>query len=325
MTSTRSALDADWLGVCRRAVAGLERDPRRGRRPPRSAPSETGTRGSGGDRTLVIDRAAEAVVFDELDGALRPRATASRAISEERGEVDYGDSRRARDHRPDRRLAERQAQASRHYALSIAVADGPTMADVAFGFVYDFGAARGVVGARAARAPGSTARALDPVAARAPRPRRPPRAARDRVGRPALGRRRRSTALVDARLPPAGAGHDRRDAVPGRGRALRRDGLAAALPRRRRRRRPADRARGRRARQLPGCDEPLGAPLDVDAELARGRGPVARDARASSARIPPVIDWIIAERIATFVAGTGERRTRRAPTSTRSRPSPSAA
>jgi myo-inositol-1(or 4)-monophosphatase len=26
-----------------------------------------------------------------------------------------------------------------HYAISIAVADGPTMADVAFGFVYDFG------------------------------------------------------------------------------------------------------------------------------------------------------------------------------------------
>ena len=25
MTSTRSALDADWLGACRRAVAGLER------------------------------------------------------------------------------------------------------------------------------------------------------------------------------------------------------------------------------------------------------------------------------------------------------------
>ena len=26
-----------------------------------------------------------------------------------------------------------------HYALSVAVADGPTMADVAFGFVHDFG------------------------------------------------------------------------------------------------------------------------------------------------------------------------------------------
>ena len=27
----------------------------------------------------------------------------------------------------------------RSYALSIAVADGPTMADVVFGYVYDFG------------------------------------------------------------------------------------------------------------------------------------------------------------------------------------------
>ena len=62
MTSTRTALDADWLGACRRAVAGLERllaetpdveDRAR----------ETGTRGSGGDRTLVIDSAAEEIVF----------------------------------------------------------------------------------------------------------------------------------------------------------------------------------------------------------------------------------------------------------------------
>ena len=75
MALTRTALDADWLGACRRAVAGLQTllD---------AAPStaeraqETGTRGSGGDRTLVLDSAAEAVVVVELD-ALPPRATAS--------------------------------------------------------------------------------------------------------------------------------------------------------------------------------------------------------------------------------------------------------
>ena len=40
------------------------------------------------------------------------------------------------------------------FSLSLAVADGPTMGDVTFGFVHDFGARRGVGrGARAA-APG---------------------------------------------------------------------------------------------------------------------------------------------------------------------------
>src|ERR1700736_5980275 len=90
MTSTRSALDADWLGVCRRAVVGLVEVLA-------EAPStkeravETGTRGSGGDRTLVIDRGAEAVVLAELDG-LREQGYGFLAISEERGEIDYGDS-----------------------------------------------------------------------------------------------------------------------------------------------------------------------------------------------------------------------------------------
>ena len=43
-----------------------------------------------------------------------------------------------------------------HHALSIAVADGPTMADVVFGFVYDFGPGRSG-GRVAARGRGSTA------------------------------------------------------------------------------------------------------------------------------------------------------------------------
>ena len=77
MTSTRSALDADWLGACRRAVAGLERMLADGADDRRSARVETGTRGSGGDRTLVIDSSAESVVLAELDAAARARATAS--------------------------------------------------------------------------------------------------------------------------------------------------------------------------------------------------------------------------------------------------------
>jgi myo-inositol-1(or 4)-monophosphatase len=136
MTSTRSALDADWLGVCRRAVQGLSEilsaSPTTAERA-----VETGDRGRGGDRTLVIDRGAESVVLAELD-RLRDDGFRFAAFSEERGEVDYGD--------PSVRVIidpiDGSLNAKRripHYALSIAVADGSTMADVAFAFVYDFG------------------------------------------------------------------------------------------------------------------------------------------------------------------------------------------
>ena len=136
MTSTRSALDLDWLGVCRRAVVGLERvlD---------EAPSteerarETGERGSGGDRTLEIDSAAERVVLDELQ-MLSDEGHRFVAFSEELGAVDYGDQtvRVIVDPIDGSLNAKRRIP---HYALSIAVAGGETMADVEFGFVHDFG------------------------------------------------------------------------------------------------------------------------------------------------------------------------------------------
>jgi myo-inositol-1(or 4)-monophosphatase len=136
MIASGSALDADWLGACRRAVAGLERmlaaassTTERSR--------ETGSRGSGGDQTLVIDEAAEDVVFAELD-VLSAAGYRFHAISEERGEVDYGDtSVRVIIDPIDGSLNAKRGIP--HHALSIAVADGDTMADVAFAFVYDFG------------------------------------------------------------------------------------------------------------------------------------------------------------------------------------------
>jgi myo-inositol-1(or 4)-monophosphatase len=138
MSSTRSALDADWLGLCRRAVTGLQ-EMLAGAPTTRERAVETGTRGEGGDRTLVIDRSAESVVLDEL-ADLHADGYRFTAFSEERGEVDYGD--------PAIRVIvdpiDGSLNAKRgipHHALSIAVADGPTMADVAFGFVYDFGPA----------------------------------------------------------------------------------------------------------------------------------------------------------------------------------------
>ena len=127
--------DADWLGVCREAARRLkdvlERAPSTAER------AEEAGRGEGGDRSLVIDRAAEEGVFSLLDDqhAAGHRFT---AISEERGEVDYGD--------PGVRVVIDPIDGSLNakrglppHAISIAVADGPTMADVAFAYVYDYG------------------------------------------------------------------------------------------------------------------------------------------------------------------------------------------
>jgi myo-inositol-1(or 4)-monophosphatase len=132
----RSALEADWLGVCRRAGDGL-------RAVLRDSPTtserlrETGTTGQGGDRTLLIDQAAEDAVFSELQ-RLHDDGHRFTAIAEERGVVDFGgeDVRVVIDPIDGSTNAKRGLT---HHALSIAVADGPTMADVVFGYVLDLG------------------------------------------------------------------------------------------------------------------------------------------------------------------------------------------
>jgi myo-inositol-1(or 4)-monophosphatase len=136
MTLAHSALDADWLGVCRRAVAGLT-DMLAERPSTLERAVETGDRGSGGDRTLVIDRSAERLVLEQLD-TLREQGYRFCVISEELGEVDYGDHeiRVIVDPIDGSLNAKRRIP---HHALSIAVADGETMADVQFAFVHDFG------------------------------------------------------------------------------------------------------------------------------------------------------------------------------------------
>ena len=187
---------------------------------------ETGTRGSGGDRTLVIDDVGRDVVFAELERAPRRRAIAFIAISEERGEIDFGDS----DVRVIIDPIDGSLNAKRGLAAPRPVDRGrrrprrwPTSSSV----TCTTSGRRGVVGAtRRGRVP--RRRAAGPGARRAARPRRPPRGARDRVRRSALGRgldRRAGR----ARLPAAGARHDRAVALPGRGGPLRRDGVAARL------------------------------------------------------------------------------------------------
>jgi myo-inositol-1(or 4)-monophosphatase len=130
------ASSPDWLGASRRAVAGM-RDMLAGRPTIAERVQETGTRGEGGDRTLEIDAAAEELVFAEL-AALHDAGARFTAVSEERGTVDFGGGGTIVVVDPiDGSLNAKRGLP--HHAVSIAVADGTTMADVAFAFVHDFG------------------------------------------------------------------------------------------------------------------------------------------------------------------------------------------
>src|SRR3954464_6276579 len=136
MPSAPHALEADWLGGGGGGPGELRRL-LEDRPTTRERIEETGTRGEGGDRTLVIDQRAEDAVFAELD-KLHAAGARFTAVSEERGEVDYGDSGVLVVVDPlDGSLNAKRGLPA--HAISIAVADGATMADVAFGFVYDFG------------------------------------------------------------------------------------------------------------------------------------------------------------------------------------------
>ena len=136
MDTVSSAIEADWLGACRQASGRMaEMLAATGSITERAR--ETGSRGSGGDRTLIIDEAAETIVLDELD-RLHAAGHKFSAISEERGEIDFGDaSVRVVIDPIDGSLNAKRGLP--HHAVSIAVASGNTMADVEFGYVFDFG------------------------------------------------------------------------------------------------------------------------------------------------------------------------------------------
>ena len=131
-----STLEADWLGASRRAAAALGRI-LLARPTTAERALETGDIGGGGDRTLHIDADAEQAVFTELD-RLHDDGARFTAVSEERGVVDYGDPGVIVIIDP----IDGSINAKRglpHHAISIAVAEGPTMRDVVFGFIHDFG------------------------------------------------------------------------------------------------------------------------------------------------------------------------------------------
>src|ERR1700761_8576119 len=128
---------ADWTAICRRIVTAQQRifD--------EVVTSEERTVyegvGEGGDHTLVIDRECEDKVFVELD-QLGAEGASFVAISEERGEVVFGDGGAARVviDPIDGSLNARRPIPSHRVSLSVAAGD--SMADVLFGFVHDFGA-----------------------------------------------------------------------------------------------------------------------------------------------------------------------------------------
>jgi myo-inositol-1(or 4)-monophosphatase len=132
----RLTMEADWLGASRKAAEAL-RDILIERPTTAERVKETGDTGHGGDQTLVIDWDAETAVFDQLQ-RLHDEGARFTAVSEERGTVDFGS--------PDVIVIidpiDGSMNAKRglpHHSISIAVADGPTMADVFFGYVYDYG------------------------------------------------------------------------------------------------------------------------------------------------------------------------------------------
>ena len=137
---------ADWLAACRRMVEQQ-------REVFAAAPSIAERTvyegiGEGGDRALAIDRRCEDIVFRELD-AMHADGNAFTAISEERGEVgfDAAESEMRVVIDPiDGSLNARRTIPS--HCLSIAVAGGGSMADVEFGYVYDFGASEEFVATR---------------------------------------------------------------------------------------------------------------------------------------------------------------------------------
>ena len=119
----------DWLALCRAAVEDvrgvLAELPRRSDREP-----VVGS-GKGGDETTAIDAAAERAILARLAGL-----DGLTIVSEEVGTIGGGETFVVIDPIDGSLNAKRGIG---FFALSIAVASGPTMGDVDFGFVHDFG------------------------------------------------------------------------------------------------------------------------------------------------------------------------------------------
>jgi myo-inositol-1(or 4)-monophosphatase len=127
-------MSPDWLQLCRDCVADI--DLVLAELPTRLEREPVLRQGEGGDETTAIDAAAEDAVVARLEAL----ATDFVLVSEELGERVFGAGG------PSRVIVDPidgSVNAKRgipFFSLSLAVAEGPTMEDVTFGYVYDFGA-----------------------------------------------------------------------------------------------------------------------------------------------------------------------------------------
>jgi len=125
-----------WVGFCRDAVTEVKRVlielPGRVEREPITGDGE------GGDETTAIDAAAEGAIVELLE-RLHAEGHEFHLVSEELGERSFGSN-------PTTHVVvdpiDGSMNAKRgipYFSVSIAIADGPHMGDVHFGYVYDFG------------------------------------------------------------------------------------------------------------------------------------------------------------------------------------------
>ena len=127
----------DWLAVCREARQAVERVLED--LPARSDREPVVGAGEGGDETTAVDRAAEDAVVERLV-ALHDSGVDFTLVSEELGERVFGDPQASL------RLVLDPIDGSLNakrgipfFSVSLAVAEGPAMGDVFFGYVFDFG------------------------------------------------------------------------------------------------------------------------------------------------------------------------------------------
>jgi myo-inositol-1(or 4)-monophosphatase len=129
-----TATGHDWLAFSRACVRDLEEVLRA--LPTRAEREPVLRAGEGGDDTTAIDAAAEEVVVEHLD-ALGLDLT---LVSEELGVRTFGSGGGLRVVVDPIDGSVNAKRGIPFFSLSLAVADGDTMDDVTFGFVYDFGA-----------------------------------------------------------------------------------------------------------------------------------------------------------------------------------------
>jgi myo-inositol-1(or 4)-monophosphatase len=122
-----------WLELCRLCVGDIRdvlvRLPTRLEREPILR------RGLGGDDTTAIDQAAEDAIVERLEALGEDIVL----VSEELGERAFGEGGGTRIVVDPVDGSVNAKRGIPFFSFSLAVADGPTMADVAFGYVYDFG------------------------------------------------------------------------------------------------------------------------------------------------------------------------------------------